>query len=559
MREPWVPEIYVAAERWVDCALKSDDSLFTPGRQIWSKAVLDDLYARFVDAPDTGTRSFEEKFKDQLSDAPPSTIQLAGELLYVHFLFADDITGEHIRKLIGRVLAWSPEPTAIPPDLASTLDRGLAATGVAFRTYRPFQLTYLLTFARAWKELEADEQRRLLTDPWSFKAFAVDHSVPAAQSQREAVLHLVHPDTFESIVSESTKAQIAKAFSEYASDEPDVDRRLLEIREALGKELDQPDFGYWDDHVKTRWMTAPPPPPPPPPEDSIDKLAVELLIDPAYLHRVARLLDHKRQVVFYGPPGTGKTYVARRLAAVLAGSAERVRLVQFHPSYAYEDFVEGYRPDLASGGASFTLQPGPLMRIAEEARANPDAIHVLIVDELNRANIAKVFGELYFLLEYRESALELQYSRQPFTLPANLWVIGTMNTADRSIALVDAALRRRFYFVPFFPDEPPVQGLLRRWLTVQKPSLEWVADVVDRANAKLDDRHFAVGPSHFMRDDLDEDWVELVWDHAVLPTIAERFIGEEERLREFQLQALRSLRAPSTPELIDDEPAADAP
>ena len=122
-----------------------------------------------------------------------------------------------------------------------------------------------------------------------------------------------------------------------------------------------------------------------------------------------------------------------------------------------------------------------------------------------------------------------------------------MNTADRSIALVDAALRRRFFFVPFMPDEAPVAGLLARWLELHKPTLAWVARVVDEANRRLGDRHLAIGPSHFMRADLDEEWVRLIWDHAVMPTIADRFFGEDERLREFDLDALRFGRvAPPT-------------
>jgi hypothetical protein len=166
---------------------------------------------------------------------------------------------------------------------------------------------------------------------------------------------------------------------------------------------------------------------------------------------------------------------------------------------------------------------------------------VLVIDEINRGNIAKVFGELYFLLEYRDEPMTLQYSLEtPFTLPENLWIIGTMNTADRSIALIDAALRRRFYFVPFFPDEPPVRGLLRRWLQREQPEMRWVADVVDRANELLDDRHAAIGPSHFMKDGLDDWWVERIWEHAVMPYVAEHFYGEsEQQLEQFKLQALR--------------------
>jgi 5-methylcytosine-specific restriction enzyme B len=165
---------------------------------------------------------------------------------------------------------------------------------------------------------------------------------------------------------------------------------------------------------------------------------------------------------------------------------------------------------------------------------------VLLIDEINRGNLAKVFGELYFLLEYRGEKVRLQYSEEPFALPKNVWVIATMNTADRSIALIDAALRRRFYFVPFFPDEPPVKGLLCRWLNQHKPDLAWVADVVDRANGLLGDRHAAIGASHFLRHDLTERWVSLIWKHAVLPYLEELLRGDEDRLRDFDLEQLRA-------------------
>lgn len=274
-------------------------------------------------------------------------------------------------------------------------------------------------------------------------------------------------------------------------------------------------------------------------EPPLAELAYELLLEASFLRDVERLLHSKRQVIFYGPPGTGKTYVARRLAAVLAGSSERVRLIQFHPSYAYEDFVEGYRP--SGDGAGFRLVPGPLKRIADQARNDSSSTYVLIIDEINRGNVAKVFGELYFLLEYRDERIQLQYAPDtPFDLPENLWILGTMNTADRSIALMDAALRRRFYFVPFFPDQRPIAGLLDRWLSRHKPELRWVADVVDLANRELADPHFSIGPSHFMRPDLTEEWVEMIWAHALLPYLQEHFHAEPRELERFNIESLRN-------------------
>ncbi|MCA1694089.1 MAG: AAA family ATPase, partial [Actinobacteria bacterium] len=195
-------------------------------------------------------------------------------------------------------------------------------------------------------------------------------------------------------------------------------------------------------------------------------LASALFVDAEWLSEVRDLLDERRQLIFYGPPGTGKTWIARKLAADLVGP-EQVKLVQFHPAYTYEDFFEGYRPmpGTTSGTISFELRAGPFRQLVNRAREHRDQAFVLIIDEINRANLAKVFGELYFLLEYRDQAVDLLYSsdEEGFTLPTNLYVIGTMNTADRSIALLDAAMRRRFAFVELSPDTEPTRSLLVRW------------------------------------------------------------------------------------------------
>ena len=276
---------------------------------------------------------------------------------------------------------------------------------------------------------------------------------------------------------------------------------------------------------------------------TLAELADDLTLPVDFLEEIQTLLDDKKQVILQGPPGTGKTFAARQLAEFLAGSKERVTLVQFHPSYAYEDFVQGFRPTLKDGQAVFELRDGPLVQAANAARRDGDNRHFLIIDEINRGNLASVFGELYFLLEYRDEEISLQYSERDkkFSLPDNLYIIGTMNTADRSIALVDLALRRRFYFVEFHPDDEPVKGLLRRWLNKKGlGGLEWVANVVDRANELLrDDRHAAIGPSYFMKDDLDEDAVKRIWQHGVLPYIEERLFGQDDRLGEFDLGSLR--------------------
>ena len=273
---------------------------------------------------------------------------------------------------------------------------------------------------------------------------------------------------------------------------------------------------------------------------TLNSVATDLLLPTSFLNEITTLLDEKKQVIFQGPPGTGKTYVARALAKHLAGSEERVTFVQFHPSYAYEDFIQGFRPRADGGQLGFELRDGPLRSAARQAAKDEEAKHFLIIDEINRANLGKVLGELYFLLEYRKEKIRLQYSDEEFSLPENLYIIGTMNTADRSIALVDLALRRRFSFVEFDTSEEPIKGLLRRWLNANVPDMEWVADIVDRANQRLDDRHAAIGPSYFMKPGLTEKRARRIWKYDVLPYIEERLYGQHDHLGEFDFDTLRS-------------------
>ena len=292
----------------------------------------------------------------------------------------------------------------------------------------------------------------------------------------------------------------------------------------------------------------------PPPVGNLESLAEDLLLDVEFLNEIEALLKGKRQVIFQGPPGTGKTYVAQALANCLAGWEDQVTLVQFHPSYAYEDFVRGFRPSITENGhAAFELRDGPLLRAAKKARKDKDSKHFLIIDEINRGNLAKVFGELYFLLEYRDKKIRMQYNKDgedDFSLPKNLYIVGTMNTADRSIALVDLALRRRFYFIEFHPDNEPVKSVLRKWLRKMERqdahSMEWVADIVDKANELLkDDRHAAIGPSYFMKNDLTKEDVRRIWQHSVLPYIEERLFGDVDRVKQFRLKTLCKQVAPT--------------
>ncbi|WP_420443794.1 McrB family protein [Candidatus Poriferisodalis sp.] len=307
---------------------------------------------------------------------------------------------------------------------------------------------------------------------------------------------------------------------------------------------------------------------------ALGEAAEDLLCGVEFLNDIVELLEDKGQVILYGPPGTGKTYLAQRLAEALSPDTDARTLVQFHPAYSYEDFFEGYRPAVDDhGNMTYRLTAGPLMKIAELARANSGQRHVMVIDEINRANLPRVVGELLFLLEYRDRVIHTQYRpEEQFSLPENLWFIGTMNTADRSIALIDAAMRRRFHFVPFFPNRPPTQGLLGRWTQKHAPSQAPIADLLKEVNSELEQAlggdHLLIGPSHFMKRNLGTEALRRIWEYNIEPLIEDQLFGQQEVINKFRFGAVWARFGPDSgvqethvddvTECSEDEPGGNA-
>lgn len=251
------------------------------------------------------------------------------------------------------------------------------------------------------------------------------------------------------------------------------------------------------------------------------------------VRRWLQAIERKGQAVFYGPPGTGKTFVAKKVAQHLISDQDGfVDLVQFHPAYAYEDFMQGLRPvSRADGSLSYPLIPGRFLEFCARARTRTGSC-VLIIDEINRANLSSVFGELMYLLEYRQQEIPLSGGGR-FAIPANVRILGTMNTADRSIALVDHALRRRFAFIHL----PPNYELLRRFLAENSYHPAGLIHLLQQLNRQIGDPHYAVGHTFFMRPAL-ADELEDIWRMEIEPYLEEYFFSQSDQVQAFRWEVV---------------------
>ncbi len=254
---------------------------------------------------------------------------------------------------------------------------------------------------------------------------------------------------------------------------------------------------------------------------------------------LAAILKNKKNVILQGAPGVGKTFAAKRLAYSIMGEIDesRIDFVQFHQNYSYEDFILGYKPD----NDGFKLKPGVFYKFCEKAKNQRDKDFFFIIDEINRGNLSKIFGELLMLIErdYRGTEVTLAYNGEPFSVPANLHIIGMMNTADRSLAMIDYALRRRF---SFFEMEPGFEseGFIKYQNSMNDETFNELISRIKELNKEITidkslGKGFCIGQSYFCEQETcEEKWMRSVVDYDILPMLGEYWFDDGAKYQQWE-------------------------
>jgi hypothetical protein len=273
-------------------------------------------------------------------------------------------------------------------------------------------------------------------------------------------------------------------------------------------------------------------------DDSITRFSKETGFPRETVEFWRRQLFRKKNVIFQGPPGTGKTFLAEKLANhLVAGTDGKVEMVYFHPNYTYEDFIQGLRPIVENKILRYEMEDGIFKRFCEEAEENDTEPYVLMIDEINRAKLSRVFGELMYLLEYRDKEVTLGSGGKKFRIPDNVYLLGTMNTADRSIALVDHALRRRFTFITI----PPNYEVLTKYLESHDLPPKQIVDTLKILNHEINDPKFEVGISFFMKSGTNlKQELRSIWQGELEPYLSEFFYDTPKKMEQFTWEALKT-------------------
>lgn len=457
MKPNWANQkVYDYFDSFLRTSILGNDSYITDTSGIFTIDNLNACVSAFVDNPDTSDRNFDAKSKDQFSTSPKEVKEVFAHFIWLWAISASDMTGYGKKGAVTRFL--DEDYNEKLKDVF--VDGGIGSAGQRHKLNKPFEIAYLLLLFRDIKnkvqtksinninllkqEIETlckelyynNDKTTATTDDKLKKAgkeFLALHHI---------LLHLCNPDKYEAIAAQKHKNAIINTFFSLLDKEntdglfDDIDDSIFKIREKLKTELGY-DISFYDDEIQEAWNFG----------ESKDDVSE------------VTLFEYKKAMVFYGPPGTSKTHSANRLAELLITKQyfrnkqsikdffknsdkifkDHIHNLQLHSNYNYEDFIAGLHIE----DKNSVVKKGFLLNLIDKIK-NDTLPHILILDEINRTDISRLFGELFSALEYRNKNIKLSVGDLEISLPENLYFIGTMNEIDFSLERVDFALRRRF-------------------------------------------------------------------------------------------------------------------
>ncbi len=544
---PHADKVFSAAQQWAERCLLEQQSLLLENQLLWTAEHFAALKTNFIDRPDTSKRDFYEKLTDQLAPCAPLDVALMAEVFWIVELAPNNLLPGTKTARIQTI--WNMKPAGPFPGDSAFLNEsvlgGLGSAGMGFNQYLPWEMTFAIEAFAEFVAKPREDRESLLSDGLRFADWLDGVSSGKGRQFYHTLCHLLFPDSYERIFSQSHKNKVSRFHNvwkpEMKQSRPALDAALLTLRERL--ETQYP--GKVDYYAPPVGSLMPEsnddvPAPVAPTSAVLGSSVVVGEVVKAEEHEGALpSLRKADNLILYGPPGTGKTFEMERRKQSAFDKGEEFSFVAFHPSYAYEDFMGGLRPVGNENGSGFSVvfRKGPFLLLCEKAHSRPTEQFTLFIDEINRANVAKVFGELITLIEPSKRVVagstandsgmwvSLPYTNELFSVPDNLNIVATMNTADRSIAMMDLALRRRFRFQECTPQPSVIQpefcGIIHLPLLLQT--------INDRLEFLLDRDHL-IGHSVFMGISSLAELREVI-AQKLIPLLQEYFFEDAERMR----------------------------